>query len=145
MSPRTTVLVVAGALAGLAVIPATSSAAFIGFSADKGNIGCAMSTFGSSAEVRCDIRVRSWDPPPRPAACDDSFGDYGQGMFVTKRGTKGRYVCAGDTALGMTPTLRPGAVRRLAGFTCTVRAKSVRCRNAGGHGFEIGRNINRAF
>src|SRR5258706_3939129 len=53
----------------------TFSSALVGqgnvfFMSPSGNIGCALSETGA----RCDIRDRSWTPPPRPATCDVNFG-----------------------------------------------------------------------
>src|SRR6478672_1709483 len=62
-------LVLSAALAAFAV-PAVAQAG--PFQSPSGNIGCYIAKSG----VRCDIRERSWKPPPKPGYCEL---DRGQG------------------------------------------------------------------
>ena len=102
------------------------------FQSPSGNIGCAITTGG----VRCDIRERSWEAPPKPPSCEL---DYGQGVTVGRRG-KGRFVCAGDTALGVGPELGYGEKIRRGRFRCRSRPAGMRCVNRrNGHGFFLSR------
>ena len=102
------------------------------FQSPSRNIGCAITKQG----VRCDIRKRTWDPPPKPRSCKL---DYGQGLFVGRRG-KARFVCAGDTTLGVGPVLRYGRAIRRGRFRCASRTEGVRCVNRRNrHGFFLSR------
>ncbi len=65
-----------------------------GFTSPTGNIGC----YIDKKSVRCDISKRDWDPPARPASCNENV-DYGQGIQMSAGGAP-KFVCAGDTALG---------------------------------------------
>ena len=65
-----------------------------GFTSPSGNIGC----YIDKRSVRCDISKRDWDPPARPASCNENV-DYGQGIQMSAGGAP-KFVCAGDTALG---------------------------------------------
>lgn len=103
------------------------------------NIGCAMS--GDS--VRCDIRKRSWSPPPKPADCDV---DWGQGVAVDQSG-KADFVCAGDTTLDPTfPTLAYGEDSRVGDFNCASRESGVTCTNLSTeHGFLLNQERYKLF
>lgn len=129
----------AGALATLALggLPATASAD-VRFRSPTGNIHCVMSADG----VRCDIRAKTWRAP-RPTGCRL---DWGQGLRVARRGSRGRVVCAGDTVLSLgRRVLRYGRRARLGGMTCVSRRRGVTCTNARGHGFRIARERYRLF
>ena len=99
------------------------------------NIGCAI--VGGS--VRCDIRKRSWSPPPKPANCDL---DWGGGLAVDRSG-KADFVCAGDTTLDPTfPTLAYGEDSRVGNFNCASRESGVTCTNLSTeHGFLLNRSV----
>ena len=121
-------------LVGLLVLAPAASA----FRSPSGNIGCAMTSQG----VRCDIRERSWRPPPKPRSCDV---DYGQGLAVDRTG-RGRFVCAGDTTLGVGRTVAYGTLVRRGRFACRVRTTGVRCLNTRNrHGFALSRQGYRRF
>ena len=121
-------------LTGLLVLAPTASA----FRSPTGNIGCAM----TSQSVRCDIRERSWRPPAKPRSCDV---DFGQGVSVDRTG-RGRFVCAGDTTLGVGRTVGYGALVRRGRFACRVRVSGVRCLNTRNrHGFALSRQGYRLF
>jgi uncharacterized protein DUF6636 len=106
------------------------------------NIGCYMSTqFGGN--VRCDIRDRSWKPPPKPANCEL---DWGQGVAFHGNGRAG-VVCAGDTTLDKTaPVLSYGQTSQAGPVQCHSAAAGVTCANASsGHGFFLSRQSYRVF
>src|SRR3990172_10105166 len=85
-------LLVAAALFAAVVVVGSAQAALRTFQTPSGNIGC-MIVDGKS--VRCDIRQKTWKPPPIPKSCPV---DWGNGLGVDARG-KGYIVCAGDTVL----------------------------------------------
>jgi hypothetical protein len=121
------------ALAALVLAPAASA-----FRSPTGNIGCAIESGG----VRCDIRDRSWRPPPKPRSCDV---DFGQGLSVGRSG-RGRFVCAGDTALFVGGKVPYGTLVRRGRFACRVRTSGVRCLNTRNrHGFALSRQGYRRF
>lgn len=132
-------LVAVAALAAALVLPTSASAGLVTFQVDDGNIACAMhQKYG----VRCDIAERDWEPPPAPGPCEL---DYGQGLEVGKRGA-GRYVCAGDTVLGLGEKVKKGTVVEKGRYTCRVRSEGVKCVNRRtGHGFTISRERKRLF
>jgi len=92
-----------------------------GFASPTGNIGC----YIDLDSVRCDIRQREWQPPPKPADCDV---DFGQGIKLTAGGSP-EFVCAGDTAqdprhqpLPYGESIQAGSLRcdsSEAGMSCT--------------------------
>ena len=115
----------------------TFAPAFVGhgnvfFLSPSKNIGCALSETG----VRCDIRERTWAPPPRPASCDL---DFGQG--ITLVGTSpATFACAGDTAIVGDDVLQYGTVVTRGDFECRSETAAMRCRNAkSGHSFSLSR------
>ncbi|HET9104243.1 MAG TPA: DUF6636 domain-containing protein [Solirubrobacteraceae bacterium] len=116
-----------------AVAPSAAAAdSLVGFASPSRNIGCYM----DRAQVRCDIRNRSFTPPQRPRSCPL---DYGQGLIVTGRG-RGRYVCAGDTALDGQRALPYGRSISRGPFRCTSLTSGMRCINVRtGHGFALSR------
>jgi hypothetical protein len=106
------------------------------------NIGCYMSTqFGGN--VRCDIRDRTWTPPPKPANCEL---DWGQGVAFHGNGKAG-IVCAGDTTLDKTaPVLDYGSTSRSGPIQCHSSQAGVTCANSrDGHGFFLSRETYRVF
>ncbi|MFN8160786.1 MAG: DUF6636 domain-containing protein [Solirubrobacterales bacterium] len=108
------------------------------FKSPSGNIGCYL--IGGTA--RCDIRERSWSPPPRPANCPL---DWGQGLEVGSSGS--RVVCAGDTALDPSaPVLAYGRSTAKGSIECVSATEGVTCTdNANWHGFFISRQSYRLF
>lgn len=108
------------------------------FQSPSRNIGCAI----TKQSVRCDIRERSWDPPPKPRSCEL---DYGQGVTVGRRG-RAHFVCAGDTTLGQGRRLAYGEAIRRGRFRCVSRRSGMRCTNRrNGHGFALSRQRARRF
>jgi hypothetical protein len=115
-----------------------SAGAFTLFESPSGNIGCVISKSGA----RCDIRERSWQPPPKPASCQT---DWGYGLTVGRRG-RGRFICAGDSVLGGKRRLAYGKTIRRGRFRCRSRTNGMRCVNRrNGHGFALSRQFARRF
>jgi hypothetical protein len=125
------------AVGGLLLAAAPASAATF-FESPSHNIGCVISKAGA----RCDIRARSWDPPPKPASCPV---DWGQGLTVERRGVA-RFVCAGDTVFGGKRVLAYRKSIRRGRFECTSRRNGMRCVNVRNqHGFKLARRFARWF
>ena len=128
------------------------AAGIVAFHTPSRNIYCAYapSSEGYAPSIRCDIRVRQWRPPRKPASCSV---DYGQGLSLTavpKPGQKGvgraSVVCAGDTVLGLRgPALAYGSRFARGGIACLSRVTGLTCRNAAGHGFFLSRQRYRLF
>lgn len=123
-------------VAALLVAAPADAATF--FENPSRNIGCVISKSGA----RCDIRVRTWTPPPKPESCPV---DWGNGLAVESRGL-GHWVCAGDTVLGGKRVLRYGQSITRGRFTCKAYRNGVRCVNRrNDHGFKIARRFARWF
>lgn len=97
------------------------------FSTPSGNIGCVM----DPEYVRCDIRKRSWEPPPAPSDCEL---DFGQGIELANE-TRSHLVCAGDTTLGAQETLEYGETSKVGPYRCISAAAGMTCQAQSGHGF----------
>ena len=109
------------------------------FQSPSGNIGCVI---GKGGGVRCDIRAREWQPPPKPASCRL---DWGHALGVGRRG-RGHFICAGDTTLGRGRRLAYGDAIRRGRFRCVSRRSGMRCVNRrNGHGFNLSRQRARRF
>ena len=139
---RLSVALIVSALTLLVAAPAHASGSalsFVFFQSPSGNIGCAMSkSFG----VRCDIRNKTWQAPPKPASCEL---DWGFGMNIDRRG-KGTFVCAGDTTLGEGRHLPFGESIRRGRYRCRSKTIGMRCVNLRTHhGFLISRQVARPF
>jgi hypothetical protein len=125
------------ALAGLGA-GASVASAFTGFVSPSHNIGCVI----SSQSVRCDIRVHSWQSPPKPKSCEL---DYGGGVAVDKSG-RAQFLCAGDTTLEAGPVLGYGDSVSRGRFRCTSQESGMRCVNKrSGHGFFLAKQSYRLF
>ena len=112
---------------------ATSTVNLATFKSPSGNIGCMI----IAGTARCDIRKRTWSPPPRPSSCPNIV-DFGQGLIVGGSGAA-RFVCAGDTSAD--PSAAPLAYNSdtvVGNFTCSSTSSGMTCTNtASGHGFFI--------
>jgi hypothetical protein len=145
MSARSLVVAtLASALAaagGSAIATAAPVHHYSFFESPSRNIGCAV----LEGQARCDIRVRSWTPPPRPRSCPNVV-DFGQGLEVTFRGPA-RLVCAGDTAMNpQAPILPYGQATVVGPLRCASATTGVTCRSTStGHGFFISRQRYRLF
>jgi hypothetical protein len=109
------------------------------FRAPSSNIGCEV----DANNTRCDIRERSWAPPPKPAGCDL---DWGQGIQISGA-DKPQFVCAGDTSLDPAASvLAYGQRTRQGSIVCESAPAGVTCTNeASGHGFFLSRDTYRIF
>jgi len=111
------------------------------FESPSRNIGCVI----LDGTARCDILVRSWKPPARPATCPNIV-DFGQGLTVSRTGAA-RFVCAGDTSLDPhAPILAYGRTVSRGGLSCSSASTGMSCRSTRtGHGFLISRQGYRLF
>jgi hypothetical protein len=110
------------------------------FETPSHNIGC----YVSAHDARCDIRKRSWTPPPEPQACIKFGLDYGQGLVVGPH--RAEVVCAGDTTLGGPVVLGYGHSTQRGSIVCASASTGVTCTNgANGHGFFLSRATYRLF
>jgi hypothetical protein len=110
------------------------------FETPSHNIGC----FVSSHDARCDIRTRTWSPPPEPKSCIKIGLDFGQGLVVGPHGAE--FVCAGDTTLGGPVVLPYRSSAQRGTLICVSRVAGVTCRNTAiGHGFFLSRASYRIF
>jgi hypothetical protein len=147
--PALAALLAAAAAAGAA--PARG-AGIVAFHTPTRNIYCAYapSSGGYAPSIRCDIGVRHWRPPRKPASCSV---DYGQGLSlsaVPRRGQKGTarvgFVCAGDTVMRLPgPVLAYGSRFRRDGIECRSAVTGLTCHNLAGHGFFLSRDRYRLF
>jgi len=140
MNRLATPLVIAAAALSLVLLPGSASAAkYKQFTTPSGNIGCIM---GGGA-VRCDIREKSWEAPPKPSYCDV---DWGFGVAVGRKGPA-NFVCAGDTVFEPgEPVLDYGERQIKNRFRCTSKQKGMRCVNTKNkHGFFLSRQTVRVF
>jgi hypothetical protein len=110
------------------------------FETPSHNIGC----FIDRHSARCDIRERTWNPPPEPKSCIKFGVDYGQGIgFGDGRAD---FVCAGDTTLGGPGLLGYGHTAQRGTTVCLSRTVGITCRNTStGHGFFLSRTTYRLF
>jgi hypothetical protein len=144
-SPKTSAVAVLAAVLTVSVAGAASAGpakrvhGFRQFQSPSKNIGCEI----TKSIARCDIKHRTWSPPPAPSSCQL---DWGQGLEVDRHG-KGHFVCAGDTALDPTaPKLAYGHVLRDGIIRCKSKTTGMTCRNTRtGHGFTLSKESYRRF
>jgi hypothetical protein len=110
------------------------------FQSPSHNIGCVI----AAGTARCDIRSRTWSPPPRPASCSSQV-DFGQGLEVGKAAAS--FVCAGDTTLNPSAkVLDYGTATQSGTFSCLSETSGITCKNADtGHGFFLSQQSYRLF
>src|SRR5688572_24642381 len=110
------------------------------FQTPSGNIGC----YIDAQAARCDIRNRSWEPPPGDPAEKNCELDYGQGIVVSE--DHAEFVCAGDTSLGGPNTLPYGQTSQRGRFVCESEPDGVTCSHLeNGHGFFLSKESYRIF
>ena len=110
----------------------------VAFTSPSGNVGCII----DPEFVRCDIKERDWEPPPRPADCEF---DYGQGLNMSA-GEEAEFNCVGDTALSDSKPLAYGASISAGTLRCDSAESGITCRDdATGHGFTIAREAYELF
>jgi hypothetical protein len=109
------------------------------FSSPNDNIKCGFvaaakgATFGT---VRCDIIVKTWQPPPKPASCGV---DWGLGVTLDSRAA---VLCAGDTLRTDSEAVQLpyGTSMRFAPFMCSSEPSGIDCVNTTTQaGFLLGR------
>lgn len=110
------------------------------FETPSHNIGC----YVDAKSGRCDIRQRSWSPPPEPHYCVKAGVDWGQGLVVGAH--RATFVCAGDTALGGKALLGYGQSSERGRFICLSQPTGITCVNSQNrHGFFLSRESYRIF
>ena len=111
-----------------------------GFTSPTGNIGC----YIDKRSVRCDISERDWDPPDRPADCNENV-DYGQGIQMAAGGAP-EFVCAGDTALGSGDPLSYGQSIAAGLLRCDSAESGMTCTDTEtGRGFTLSTQSYKTF
>ncbi|MCW2981240.1 MAG: hypothetical protein JWO14_2967 [Solirubrobacterales bacterium] len=92
------------------------------------NIACAL----SPVRIRCDIRNKSWSPPPKPANCQL---DWGNSISVGATGGP-TILCAGDTLLTGHYTVLPyGEIIARGKISCLSKSDGLTCINKQRDGF----------
>jgi Family of unknown function (DUF6636) len=93
------------------------------------NIGCVFPLEG----IRCDIRHKTWTPPPKPSDCTNDWGH-----SVGLEAGQGEVLCAGDTVLtGNYRILSYGQSLHRGIFICSSRETGLTCTNNFGYGFFV--------
>jgi hypothetical protein len=111
------------------------------FQTPSKNIGCYL----SANSVRCDIRERSWSPPPKPKFCIKAGVDWGQGIGVGEK-KKAGFTCAGDTVLGGPELLGYGQTAQRGSVVCLSSRAGMACENSDtDHGFFLSRERYRIY
>jgi hypothetical protein len=111
------------------------------FRTPSGNIGC-LASFAPQPGLRCDIEGGVKPLPPAPKDCQL---DWGLGFELAKTGTA-TVTCSGDTVMDAEARVIPsGTTWRQGGFACTSQTSSLRCSNAGGHGFFLSKERSGRF
>ena len=122
-----------------AVIYDRSGVAQTYFWAPNANVGCgykAGSGSGATGTVRCEIVVKTWAPPVKPASCQAKWGSQ------VALSTRAEPVCATETVRvdPMAVALPYGTAIRVSPFTCSSTTAGIGCVNtANGASFLIGR------
>ena len=110
------------------------------FNSPSGNVSCgfaAATGAETSATVRCEIIVKSWKPPAKPADCTANWG-----LGVTL-GSTAAILCASDTVRSDpgSVVLPLGTSIRFSPFTCISQASGIDCENTTtGAGFLLTRD-----
>lgn len=99
------------------------------------NIGCAI----DATTAGCDIREKTWTPPPKPSSCEF---DWGFGMYV-RVGPPAvvSIACASDTVYDtQAPVLAYGQSLRAGQLQCTSGTDGITCKDlTSGKGFRVSR------
>jgi hypothetical protein len=101
------------------------------FMTPSGNIGCYIDASGA----RCDIAEASFAPPPRPGACQ---GSYGRAVKISHT-LPAQFICVSDFSSGSDwPVLQYGDDTSSNGFTCSSGQDGVTCKEtSSGKGFRL--------
>lgn len=109
------------------------------FLSPDGNIAC---NIDMNVGARCDIIDASWQAPPAPADCQDSYGH----MIAIGLDKPAEFICAGDTVFGSEELLPDDESIASGAFRCDSVDSGITCRNTEtGHGFSISYDANRLF
>lgn len=104
------------------------------FVTPTGNIRCSLGSGPEGDGVRCDIRDKQWESPPKAADCEF---DWGYSLYLTEE--QSGFACVSD-AIDPVEPLPYGETEALGRVECTSRQTGVRCEHLGsGHGFELSR------
>lgn len=115
---------------------------YIGFQSPTGNIHCALYSWNSGAEARCDLRELTATYRQRPAGCDL---DWGSSFSVGSSGAAG-LTCHGDTVIDRrNPVLPYGEAVSLGGISCVSAKTGMTCTNAEGRGFSVAKAKQKLF
>jgi hypothetical protein len=101
-----------------------------GFTAQDGAIACLFDRSSGVPAVRCDVPGNSWAAPPQPRRCRL---DWGQAVGLAADGSPGRFLCVGDTVLGMPDAtdgsneLPSGTLASYDSLACLVQPDGVSC------------------
>lgn len=101
-----------------------------GFTAQDGAIACLFDRTSGVPAVRCDVPDNSWAAPPKPRRCTL---DWGHAVGLSADGSAGRFLCVGDTVLGMpdatdgTNELPAGTLASYDSLACLVQPDGVSC------------------
>jgi hypothetical protein len=80
------------------------------FQIPGGKVGCHV----QPTSVRCDVQDATFQPPAKPASCQDGWGT---SMYFDK-GKKGKFICSGDSLLPA-PEVLP--------FGSTITVNRIKC------------------
>jgi hypothetical protein len=108
------------------------------FTSPSGNIGCAL---GPAGFARCHIDEADWQPPPKPADCQASWG---KDLAVTA-GSTAEFVCTSDSVWGAPDVLAYGHAVDSGIVRCTSLETGVTCIVSDGHGFTLSRERYELF
>jgi hypothetical protein len=101
------------------------------------NIGCDL----EPAYVLCNVKQRSFSPPPKPSDC---FYSWGKALEFTI-GSKGSFFCGhGEDYTGSKRVLATGQAIKVGLVTCRAVAGGVEC-SGQGNGFRLTRTAYRIF
>ena len=114
-----------------------SSTATRQFTLPSKNIGCLV----SAESARCDIKVKDWKPPAKPADCEQEWGN---ALTVTAEGAS--LSCVGDTVMGAAEILEYDKAVQVGEFVCISARAGARCSHApSGRGFTLARGAYTTF
>jgi hypothetical protein len=113
-----------------------------GFQSPSKNIACIYFEYDGHKALRCDIGDKVGPPPPKPANCEQ---DWGNSYEVQAKGHAGPS-CTGDTQIGQPLRVLPyGEVWQRSGITCKSEESGVTCFNADRRGFSLSRAKQEVF
>ncbi|MGV0634823.1 DUF6636 domain-containing protein [Mycolicibacillus trivialis] len=141
-----TARVVAAGVCGVALgvfnaVPAQAGPYSTDFTSPSGNINCAIWESGHdiAPHVRCDLKERTFAPPPRPTDC--AMGPWAKSVTL-KRGEPAELRCISDSVISADAVvLEYGREISAEGFDCRSRSDGITCTDATtGNGFRLARD-----